>query len=80
MGRTIRRVNKKDVAPEERDPLADALENALLKSGKSATAFCYAEFGDPAFMTRVRGGRLFRPRMREHVLTVLEKYKVQVVE
>lgn len=47
------------------DPILPRLEKALLKSGLSATAFCYTHFGDPAVLTRMRNGRKMHKLRRD---------------
>ncbi len=58
---------------DELDPLAPRLEEALLCSGLSQTAFGYINFGDPAFFTKMRRGRIFRRPMIAKIEKVLEE-------
>lgn len=54
------------------DPLAPRLEEALLLSGMSQTAFGYVNFGDPAFVKKMREGRKFRRAMTAKIEALLE--------
>lgn len=56
----------------ELDPLAPRIEEALLTSSVSQTAFGYIHFGDPAFIKKMREGRKFRRAMIEKIETVLK--------
>lgn len=51
----------------ELDPLAPKVEEALLKSKMSATAFGYVHFGDPAFISKMRKGRMYRTKMANKI-------------
>lgn len=55
------------------DPLAPRLEEALLLSGMSQTAFGYVNFGDPAFVKKMREGRKFRRAMTEKIEALLKE-------
>jgi hypothetical protein len=57
----------------ELDPRTPALEEALLHSGLSQTAFGYKYFGDPAFVKKMREGRKFRRPMAEKIDAILKE-------
>lgn len=51
----------------ELDPLAPKIEEALILSGMSQTRFGYQFFGDPAFIMKMRRGRIYRTKMVERI-------------
>lgn len=55
------------------DPLAPRIEEALLLSGMSQTRFGYVEFGDPAFIKKMREGRHFRRAMVDRIEAMLKE-------
>jgi len=57
----------------ELDPLAPKIEEALLVSGLSATAFGYIHFGDPAFVSKMRKGRMYRTKMAARIEEMFTK-------
>ena len=55
------------------DPLAPRMEEALILSGKAASAWGYVYFGDPAFVSKMRKGRKFRAKTAAKVEAVLKE-------
>ena len=55
------------------DPLAPRMEEALILSGKAASAFGYIHFGDPAFVKKMRDGRKFRAKTAAKIEEVLKE-------
>ena len=62
--------------PNQLDPLAPRIEEALILTGMSATRFGYLAVGDPAFVTKMRRGRQFRRPMIEKVEAFLASLNV----
>ncbi len=71
---------KVHLQPGELDPLAGPLELALAKSGQNPSAFGYVHFGDPAFIGKMRKGRVFRDKMADKIRSVLAQFDVPVIE